>query len=127
MKKIKIFIAAFIFLAMGAFVFVPTSPVGAAALDKVCVGNDDSEVCKNKDKTADGVVKAVINTLLYIVGALSVVMIIIGGFQYILSQGDSGSVSKAKNTILYSVIGFIVSLLAYAIVNWVLHGIFHII
>ena len=46
-------------------------------------------------------------------------MIIYGGIQYTTSAGDSGKVTNAKNTILYAIVGLIVSILAYAIVNFV--------
>ena len=54
-----------------------------------------------------------------IIGAVSVVMLIIGGIRYTTSQGDSSAVTSAKNTILYAVIGLVVAILAYAIVNFV--------
>ena len=120
MKKIQLFIGAFLVLAFGAFALAPVSTAGAAALDVACEGNSDSAVCDNKDASSDGLVNDIVNVLLFIVGAISVLMIIIGGLLYVTSQGDSGNVTKAKNTILYAVVGLIVSLLAYAIVNWVL-------
>jgi len=121
MKRMRIFIAAFLLVAISAVAFVPSNPVGAAAaLDGVCANNPDSKVCQNKDNSTDGFVKSLVNTLLFVVGSISVVMIIIGGILYAVSGGDSGSVSKAKNTITYSVVGLVVSFLAYAIINWVL-------
>lgn len=65
-------------------------------------------------------VKDIVNVVLYVLGAVAVIMIIIGGFRYVLSGGDSGSVTAAKNTILYAVIGLVVAILAYAIVNFVI-------
>ena len=50
-------------------------------------------------------------------------MIIIGGINYALSQGDPGKVKKAKDTILYGIIGLVVALLAFAIVQFVLSAI----
>jgi hypothetical protein len=61
----------------------------------------------------------IINVLLFIIGAVSVIMIILGGLKYVLSNGDSSQITSAKNTILYAVIGLVVALLAYAIVNFV--------
>jgi len=120
MKKIQTFIAAFLLLTVSAFVFVPVSPVGAQALDGVCSTNPgESAVCNNKDDKADGFIGTLVNVLLYIVGAVSVVTLIIGGVLYVLSAGNSSSVAKAKNTITYSIVGIVVSVLAYAIVNWV--------
>ncbi len=66
------------------------------------------------------IVKTIVNVLLYILGAVAVVMIVIGGIRYTISQGDSSALTSAKNTILYSVVGLVVALLAYAIVNFVL-------
>jgi len=63
--------------------------------------------------------KTIVNVLLFILGAVAVVMIVIGGIRYSISQGDSGAITSAKNTILYAVIGLVVAILAYAIVNFV--------
>lgn len=67
-----------------------------------------------------GIFTKIVNILLFLIGALSVVMLIYGGIQYVLSTGDSGKVTNAKNTILYAVVGLIVAILSYAIVNFVL-------
>lgn len=69
---------------------------------------------------ANGVFTTVANTLLYIVGALSVVMIIYGGLRYVISGGNSSAVTAAKNTILYAIVGLIISVLSYAIINFLL-------
>lgn len=62
----------------------------------------------------------VINIFSFVVGVVSVIMIIIGGLKYITSSGDSGNVQGAKNTILYAVIGLVVVALAQVIVKFVL-------
>jgi len=62
----------------------------------------------------------VVNTLLFIVGIISVIMIIVGGIRYTVSAGDGNAVTGAKNTILYAVIGLVVAFASYAIINWVL-------
>lgn len=64
--------------------------------------------------------RTIVNTLLFIIGAISVIMIIFGGFKYVTSGGDSNGVTSAKNTILYAVIGLIVAVLAFAIIDFVL-------
>lgn len=61
----------------------------------------------------------VTNILLFIVGAIAVIMLIFGGIRYIVSGGDQTQVTAAKNTILYAIIGIIVALLAYAAVQFV--------
>ena len=61
----------------------------------------------------------IIDTLLFVVGVLAVIMIIVGGIMYATSTGDSGRVSKAKNTMTYAIVGLVVAMAAYAIVHWV--------
>ncbi|MDO4870553.1 MAG: hypothetical protein Q3996_00425 [Candidatus Saccharibacteria bacterium] len=75
----------------------------------------------SKDKLfGDGsVFNNVVNFLLFLIGIISVIMIIYGGIQYSLSAGDSSKVTSAKNTILYAIVGLIVAMLAFAIVNFV--------
>ena len=68
----------------------------------------------------NGIFTTVANTLLYIVGALSVVMIIYGGLRYVISGGNSSAVTAAKNTILYAIVGLVISILSYAIINFLL-------
>ena len=68
----------------------------------------------------DGLVKKVINILLWAIGIISVIMIIIGGIRYATSNGDSTQVTAAKNTIMYAVVGLVIAIFAYAIVNFVL-------
>ena len=67
-----------------------------------------------------GVFKQVTNTILYIVGIIAVIMLIIGGIRYVISGGDAKKVTDAKNTVLYAIIGLIISFLAFAIVNFVI-------
>jgi hypothetical protein cdiviTM7_00647 len=64
-----------------------------------------------------------INIMLFIIGILSVIMLIYGGIRYVLSSGDSGAVTNAKNTIMYAIIGLVIAILAYAIVNFVIGSI----
>lgn len=61
--------------------------------------------------------------LLFLIGAIAIIMIIIGGLRYVLSAGDSKSTNDAKNTILYAVIGLVIALASYSIIKFVLGGI----
>ncbi len=70
-----------------------------------------------------GVFTQITNTVLYAVGIISVIMLIYGGLRYVLSGGDSKKVTDAKNTILYAIIGLIISILAFAIVNFVINAV----
>lgn len=83
------------------------------------LGNVQSDDMPESIDGDGGVFQTVVNVLLFIVGAISVIMLIFGGIRYTTSGGDQGSVTSAKNTVLYAIIGIIVSILAYAIVNFV--------
>lgn len=66
------------------------------------------------------IIPRIINIMLFIVGILSIVMLIFGGIRYTISNGNKSKVEDAKNTILYSIVGLIVAILGYALVNWVI-------
>jgi len=67
-----------------------------------------------------GILTTITNILLFVVGALSVLMLIIGGLRYVISGGNASAVTAAKNTILYAIVGLIIAFLAYAAINFVL-------
>lgn len=71
----------------------------------------------------NGAFTNITNTILYVVGAIAVLMLVWGGIRYIISGGDSKKVTDAKNTILYALLGLIIAFFAYAIVNFVLNTI----
>ncbi len=82
--------------------------------------------CSNSDTSAgttgiNNIIKTVINIFSLVVGVVAVIMIIVGGFRYITSGGDSNNVSGAKNTIIYAIIGLVVVALAQFIVQFVLN------
>ncbi len=58
------------------------------------------------------------------IGGTAIAFLLIGAFKYVISNGDSGEITKAKNTILYAVIGIVVSVSAFTIVQFVLGSIF---
>jgi hypothetical protein len=70
--------------------------------------------------TLGGFFHAIANALIFVVGAMSVIMVIIGGLKYVISMGHPKRVEGAKNTILYAIVGLVVALCAYAIANFVL-------
>lgn len=67
------------------------------------------------------IITVIINLFSLVVGVVSVIMIIIGGFKYITSGGDSSNVQSAKNTIIYALIGLVIVALAQFIVQFVLN------
>jgi len=76
--------------------------------------------------TTDGALTNITNTLLKGIGLIAVVMLVFGGFRYIISGGDSSKVTAAKNTIIYAIIGLIIVILASAIVNFVIGSVSNI-
>jgi uncharacterized membrane protein len=66
------------------------------------------------------IAKKVVNFMSVIVGVVAVVMIIVGGFKYVTSGGDSNKISSAKNTIIYALIGLIIVALSQFIVQFIL-------
>lgn len=98
-----------------------TSPVAAINVYKGCEGQSDSAVCKEKNDSVNPAIQAIIGLLIFAIGAISVIMIIVGGIRYVVSNGDASKIKTAKDTIFYAVVGLIVALLAYAIVNFVVN------
>ena len=58
-----------------------------------------------------------------VAAVISVIVIVIAGIQFIISSGEPGKVAKARNTILYAVVGLVVALSATAIASFVARGI----
>ena len=73
--------------------------------------------------TADTLVSNIVSTLLIVSGAASVVVIVIAGIMYTTSAGNEKRITTAKDAILYAVVGLIISILAFAIVNFVITGV----
>jgi len=122
MKQMKSILFTFALL-IGLVGFV-AQPVGAINVFKdSCKGSNSSDaVCTEAGKGATGasdLIQRLITTLLYVVGVISIIVMIVGGIKYVTSDGDSSKVNSAKNTILYAVIGLVVAMLAFAIVNFV--------
>ena len=82
--------------------------------------SDCSQTSDGTDKI-NSIITTVINVFSVIVGVVAVIMIIIAGFRYITSGGDSNNVSSAKNTIIYAIIGLVIVALAQFVVRFVLN------
>ena len=118
MNKLKLIVVGVVATLALAFATVPVAHADYN-LDK---GISDSKGDRVAEKVDDPqqLVKGIVNGILYFVGILSVIMLIWGGILYTTSSGDSSKVTTAKNTIMYAVIGLVVAIFAYAIVNFVL-------
>jgi cytochrome bd-type quinol oxidase subunit 2 len=126
LKRIKQIVAV---VTLGVVLALPgVSSVQAQNIqDSLCSGAELSTTATDcATSTADAgssvndLIADVINIFSLVVGVVSVIMIIYGGFRYITSGGESNSVSSAKNTILYAIIGLVIVALAQFIVRFVL-------
>lgn len=75
--------------------------------------------CNGGEDQLNNVIQSVIEILLFVVGIAAVISLIIGGIKYVVSGGDQQAVASAKNTIIYSIVGLIVAVVAYALVSFV--------
>ena len=105
------------------------APAAFAACDTGSISSDPlsgGASCAQGNGTASnlfssgGVFQTIVNVLLFLIGAIAVIMLIIGGVRYVISGGDQAQVTSAKNTILYAIVGIVVAFLAYAAVNFVM-------
>lgn len=129
-QKIRKSLAALVATLAFAALPLAVAPATVSAADTIqgnlgCgsnlqVGDDCEEDVSTGSEGINTMITTIINVFSIIVGVVSVIMIIYGGFRYITSGGDSGNVSGAKNTIIYAVIGLVVVALAQFIVQFVL-------
>lgn len=109
--------------ASGAVAIAVLTPLSASALSLMDVINGDYRGQGQPTELFDGgaaIIPRLINLMLFIVGILAVIMLIWGGIRYVISGGAADKVKDAKNTILYAIVGLIVAILGYAVVNWVI-------
>ena len=103
-------------VSLNVFVANPTYAVD-------CKDNSISQAVRdaagcNNGSTLPGVIINILNAIIFVGGIVAAVFIVVGGFNYMTSAGDANKVAKAKNTIIYALIGLVVCVLAFAIVNW---------
>lgn len=125
MNRMKYLLLSIGIIAGFGLAILPVANSAAAnTVFQACGTGSTSPVCadQNGTKMAENV-KLITNTLLYILGAVAVIVIILAGISYVTSTGDPAAITKAKSSLTYAVIGLAVAILAYAIVNYVV-GIF---
>ena len=69
----------------------------------------------------NSIINAVVNILSLVVGVVAVIMIIVGGFTYVTSNGDRSAITSAKHTIIHALIGLVIVALAQTLVKFVLN------
>lgn len=133
MKRLVISFAALaLVLGLAGFAFPRT--IGAQNIfDGVCNNRvkANSTVCQEQKKTQtpennsiygpDGVITKIVNIIALVAGVAAVIFIIIGGIKYILSSGDPASITSAKNTIVYAIVGVVVVIAARTIIAFVIN------
>jgi hypothetical protein len=113
-------------LALSALVVPMAVPVGAVCdeTDQTLTGGAECAAPSGQEEAtlfgSNSIFTKVVDILLFIIGAVAVIMLIFGGIRYTISAGREKEVEAAKNTILYAIIGIVVAFLAYAVVHWVL-------
>lgn len=127
LEKVKVLVFASVLAIAGVAAVLPGRAVYAADDFSTGLGGGadkagEGQGLAGKDTSLQDVIKTIVNIILYVVGIIAVIMMIFGGFQYITSSGDTAKVTKAKNTILYGIVGLVIAILAYAIVQFVMNG-----
>ena len=133
-KKVTSILAAFVFAfaALALPVAVPAGSASASApgCEEKSYNISNGVNCAHGSGTPTelfggegSIFTTVVNVMLFIIGAICVIMLIWGGIRYTTSAGNSAAVTSAKNTIMYAIIGLVIAFLAFAVVNWVLGSI----
>lgn len=85
---------------------------------------DPNTVNLPKPDTTGDQIQNLLSIVFTFMGAIAVIVVIIAGISYILSAGDPQKTAKAKDTIVYALIGLAVAILANTIVLFVVRRIF---
>lgn len=132
MKSLKLTLLGL--LTASVFLLVPAGVSAEEVLSGPCSDPQiaaQSTLCKENANNQDadcnsvfgrcGIVTKAARLVLIVVGVASVIMIIIGSIQYVISSGDPTNINNAKNTILYAIIGLVIALTAQGIILFVLN------
>lgn len=117
---------AALFASVAVFGALAALAPSASAIDvfQACGTNSDTAVCRAQSTdNASSLVGSIISALMWVIGAVSVIMIVVAGIKYTTSNGDANKIQSAKNTLLYAVIGVAVAILGQAIVLFVVNRI----
>lgn len=130
MKRVVLNVVAAIMMVFGLASIASISPAHALT----CANGEETQditQCEEwkgsqvaKQSSLMSTLQTVVNVIVGVIGFVAVMMMIMGGISFVTSQGDAAKVTKARNTILYGVVGLVVALLAFAIVNFVLTSVF---
>ena len=121
MKKL----AALLLTLQSAFVLTMPVLVYAAPGDVVCDQlNTQSQGTVKCDGSSESsvskIIEQVVNLLTFIIGTAAVVIIVVAGLMYVVSGGNPQNTARAKDAIIYAVVGLIVTVMARLVVNFVI-------
>ena len=146
-KNLKKFLAVFILaglftsgvLSSSVFADPPKSAAGNAGSSSSSGSGGSTGICppgsKNKDATNIAAcnidpahknddlisdVNKIINVVIGVLGVVAVAVVIYGGFLFLTAQGDPGKIKKGKDSITWGIIGLVIALLSWSIINFVL-------
>ena len=118
-KSIKFIILAFVSLiSIGSFATIP-------AYADICSTNAPEEVlnaagCNNASDKLPSLIQNIVYSIIGVTSVIAVIFVVVGGINYMTSGGDPTKAQKAKNTIIYALIGLAICALSFAIVNFVI-------
>lgn len=134
MKLKSVICAGVMAIAVGAVAVSPAyaevkCPAGSLRGDAGQSANSYAEcnlpVEEEGDPNLMKTVMQILNVIVGVVGVIAVAVIIIGGILYVTSTGEAAKTTRARNTILYGIVGLVIALLAFAIVNFILNSVFN--
>jgi hypothetical protein len=96
----------------------PECPCGMAPNSAVCKDLKDSQ--DESDAAFNNITRNIINVALFVLGIVAIIMIIISGIRWTTSRGDPNSVTKARQILMYSIVGLVIAASAFAIFNFVM-------
>lgn len=123
-KRCIAMFAALLVVASGV-AFAYPAPAALALTEnqkEVCeaIGSPDCQTDPTGAKDPNALIESGIDIFSAILGIIAVIMIMVAGFKYITSSGDSSKISSAKSTLIYAIIGLIIVVLSQTIVKFVI-------
>lgn len=88
------------------------------------VAADSTSICSNTDEGSvlsgpNSILRNGLRIFVFIVGFTSIVMVMVGGFRYITSQGDPGGLASARQTLIYAIVGLVIALASEGILRFI--------
>jgi Type IV secretion system pilin len=135
MKYIKIIVVMLSLVGLLGLGTASASPLNGGSLKIDLVSSSNASVrdacsalssissagCSNGNSTVKSIARAVVEVLSFVIGIISIIMIIISAFRFITAGGDTNNVAAAKNTLIYAIIGLVIAVLAQFLVHNVLN------